>query len=196
MVNKNRLTAEEALEKLAEGNTRFAGDSPEHPNQSYMHRESLIDGQSPFALVVGCSDSRIPPEIIFDCGIGDIFLIRTAGNVVDDVAVGSLEYAVEHLRTPLIVVLGHTLCGAVDSVIQENDIYGHLDSIADKILPSVEKTADIPGDHWYNAVKENTKRVTRTLQFSEPILAEKFNDGLLKIVGAIYDMETGLVDFL
>ena len=126
---KSGITGEQALQKLMEGNARYASGNTSHPDQSMERRYELVAGQHPFAVIVGCSDSRIAPELIFDQGLGDIFVIRAAGQVLDDVAIGSIEYAVEHLGVPLVVVLGHDSCGAVTATLEGGEVAGHLNCL-------------------------------------------------------------------
>ncbi len=138
------MTTQQALQKLKDGNTRFVGGKLEHPGTGGARRKEVLNGQKPFAAILTCSDSRVPPEIIFDCGIGDIFVIRVAGNVLDDTVRGSLAYAALHLKCPMIVVLGHSLCGAVTASIQPDEaLAGEPDSIAsiiDKVRSNIPAT--------------------------------------------------------
>jgi len=157
---------------------------------------NLATGQTPFAVVVGCSDSRVAPEIVFDEGLGDIFVIRTAGEVVDDAALGSIEYAVEHLGSPLIVVLGHERCGAVSAAVAGAQAPGHIATLLKAIEPAVEQTKGKPGDAVENAVRAQALDVAKQLREAEPILAERVRTGRLKIVAARYDLDTGKVEVL
>ena len=140
------MDGDRALQKLMEGNTRYVSARLAHPNQTPARRAEVSEGQHPFAVIVGCSDSRLPPEIIFDQGLGDLFVVRLAGHVLNDEALGSIEYAVEHLGTQLIMVLGHDRCGAVTAAVKEGDASGHLGSIMKAIAPAVKKAKDRPGD--------------------------------------------------
>ena len=187
--------AEAAFVALLEGNLRFANDQLQHPHQDAARRAEVLAGQSPFAVVVTCSDSRLPPEVIFDQGIGDVFVVRTAGNVLDDIALGSIEYAVEHLKTPLVLVLGHQSCGAVTAVAQGGELAGHMADIAKEIEPAVAKAKGQPGDLVENAIDENIRAVVERLKTSEPILAGFVKSGALKIAGARYDLDSGKVTF-
>lgn len=186
----------QALQKLIEGNKRFSLSKSVHPNQNRERRQELVKGQKPFAVVVGCSDSRIPPEIIFDQGLGDLFVIRVAGNIVDDVALGSIEYAVDHLGTNLIVVLGHSKCGAVTATIQGGVPHGHVGSIMEAIKPAIEAAKELPGDLIDNTIKANTRLVADQLQYSDPILSEMTRQGKISIVSAYYNIESGEVHIL
>ena len=187
---------ENQLQKLIDGNKRFADSKTEHINQSAERRTELAKGQKPFAVVVTCSDSRVPPEIIFDQGLGDLFVIRTAGNIIDDIGLGSIEYAVEHLGVQLIVVLGHEKCGAVDAAVKGGHAEGHIQYLIDAIRPVVEKEKNNNGDLLDNSVKANILRVVSQLNSSEPILEEFVHGKKLTIVGARYDLDDGVVTIL
>lgn len=189
-------TPDEALEMLRAGNKRYVEAQVSHPHQTSGRRAELSSGQSPFAIILGCADSRVPPEILFDQGLGDLFTIRVAGNVVDDMVLGSIEYAAEHLGTPLMVVLGHSSCGAVGATVAGGKLEGHLPSLAAAIQPAVKAVKDQPGDLLDNAVRANAKMVAAQLQSSEPILAELVKAGKFKVVAARYDLESGAVDIL
>jgi carbonic anhydrase len=194
-VETKNITESQALQKLMEGNARFVSGSVMHPNQSAEIRQELILGQHPFAVVVGCSDSRVPPELIFDQGLGDIFMVRTAGQVLDDVALGSIEYAVEHLDVPLVVVLGHDSCGAVKATVEEGEVPGHLDSLVKFIQPAVEKAKKNGNERELlnNSIDNNINNIVEELNTSLPILSEKVQKGELKILGARFQLDTGTV---
>ncbi|MEZ7892169.1 MAG: carbonic anhydrase [Candidatus Wallbacteria bacterium] len=186
-----------AIEKLLEGNNRFVSGRVEHPNQSGERRTDVFkNGQHPYAVILTCSDSRVPPEVLFDCGIGDIFVIRTAGNVIDDVSIGSIEYAVEHLGTPIVIVMGHKKCGAVDATIAGGEIPGHIKSIAAQIKPAVLKAKASGGEVLDNAVKNNVELIVEKLKHSKPIISEFAETGKVQIIGAYYDLENGKVELL
>ena len=153
-------------------------------------------GQNPFAVIVGCSDSRVGPEMVFDQGLGDLFVVRTAGEVVDSAALGSIEYAVEHLGSSLIVVLGHERCGAVSAAVAGAKEPGHIAAVLKAIEPAVKQTKGNPGDPVENAVRAQALDVAKQLQEAEPILAERVQSGKLKIVAARYDLDTGKIDLL
>lgn len=187
------------LEKLKLGNERFIKGQPVHPDETLERVRELKRGQHPFAVVMSCSDSRIPPELVFDQGLGDIFSIRTAGNVVGDYELGSIEYAVEHLKCNLIVVLGHENCGAIESFINsdhkhhEDHIQKIMDYLSDEdeeaeILDSIKINPDI-------AIRANIKHGVTTLRNSTPILKPLFQGKKLTIIGAYYDLDTGKVTF-
>lgn len=192
------ITGEQALEKLMDGNSRFVSGNSTHPNQSEERLAELISGQHPFAVIVGCSDSRIPPELIFDQGFGDLFVIRTAGQVQDNVTIASIEYAVEHLGVPLVLVLGHDRCGAVTAAANGGEVEGHLDSLVDYIAPAVEE-AEESGDETEllnNSIDNNVYNIRDELMQSEPVLSEKVEMGELLIVGARYHLDSGEVELL
>lgn len=189
----NTLHGKQALQRLLEGNQRFAASRFQHPHQTPERRAELLSGQQPFAVIVGCSDSRIPPEVIFDLGLGDIFVIRTAGNVLDDVGLGSLEYAVEHLRVPLILVLGHENCGAVTAALQGGEAHGHLGSLLTAIQPAVSQAKTQTENMLENAIKANMTRIVEQIKTTEPILSRAVQDGSLEVIGAYYQLATGEV---
>ena len=190
------LTGSQALNKLVSGNKRYIDSTLSHPHQTPSRRNELAAGQHPFAIILGCADSRVAPEIIFDQGLGDLFVIRVAGNIVDDAILGSIEYAAEHLHTPLLVVLGHSNCGAVGATIAGGELEGHLPSLAEAIHPAVEQARGQEGDLLDNAVRANAKMVAEQVKASEPILAHLVKAGKLKVVAARYDLDSGKVDFL
>ena len=189
-------TADEAIERLIAGNQRYVTAKQSHPHQTPERRSELCEGQCPFAVILGCADSRVPPEVIFDQGLGDLFVIRVAGNIVDDGVLGSVEYAAEHLHTPLVVVLGHSNCGAVGATVAGGELEGHLPALAAAIQPAVDEVKDLPGDLVDNAVRANAKMVAGQLKASRPVLADLVHAGELKIVAARYDIDTGLVELL
>jgi carbonic anhydrase len=195
---KSSVSGEQALQKLMEGNARFVSGNVTHPDQSADRRNELVSGQHPFAVVVGCSDSRVPPEVVFDQGLGDIFVIRTAGEVMDNVTLASIEYAVEHLNVALVVVLGHDSCGAVTAVIKGGEVPGHLDSLVNFIQPAVDE-AKAAGDEKQllnNSINNNVKNIVEELNVSQPILSEMVEEGKLKVVGARYHLDSGTVEIL
>jgi carbonic anhydrase len=197
------MTADDAVRLLREGNKRFVTMRLEHPNLNAGRRGAVaIEAQQPFAAILGCSDSRVPVEEIFDRGIGDIFIIRVAGNVAMDPAViGSAEYAAGHLGAPVIVVLGHTGCGAVKAAISDLPLEGSMREIQKKIEPVVslvkKERPDLKGDALAIAVvKANTLRAKQDLLASSPEIARMAADGKIKILTAVYDMETGVVEWI
>jgi carbonic anhydrase len=190
------MTPDEALKRLKDGNRRFVENRPSHPHQTPEWRAEITTGQHPFAQVLSCSDSRVVPEILFDTGIGDLFVLRVAGNVVDYAILGSLEYGAAHLNVPLIVVLGHTCCGAVTAAVDGVDTNDHIIALVESLTPAVESTRGMPGDPVENAVRANVRVGTEVLRQSEPTLAPLNRRGTIRIVGAIYDIATGRVEWL
>ncbi len=185
-----------ALEMLVEGNKRFVSGKAMHPRQSAERRAEVLAGQHPFATILSCADSRVPPEVLFDQGIGDLFTIRNAGNIVDDVVLGSIEYAVKTLGTGLVMVLGHTHCGAVTLTVENGEAFGHLGSLVETIQPAVEVTQGRPGDAILNAVKANAILMKCLVETSEPVLGPMVRSSRLMVVAGIYHLENGKVDVL
>jgi len=187
----------EAISKLKEGNGRYTSGNLQHPGQTTERRSELTKSQHPFAVIVSCSDSRVPPEIVFDQGLGDLFIFRVAGNVIDDHGLGSIEYAVDHLNVRLIVVLGHQSCGAVqaakETIAAKGKAPGHIESLVTAIKPAVEATAK---DDLDTTIKANVKHVVQALRSSTPILKAKVDSGELRVVGGYYSLDSGAVTFL
>jgi carbonic anhydrase len=190
------LTGEQALQKLLEGNARFVAGQSIHPDQTTERRQALAGGQNPFAIVLTCSDSRVAPELCFDQGLGDLFVIRNAGNVLDDHVIGSIEYAVDHLHVPLIIVVGHEKCGAVSAAVAGGQVPGHIHSITDDLAPVIEQTKDLPGDKVDNAVRANAQRTAEILTHVEPIIKGAVTSTNLTIVAARYELATGKIEIL
>ncbi len=187
----------EVLEYLLAGNRRYVAGGPTHPRQGENRRKELVGGQAPMAVVLACSDARVVPEVIFDQGIGDLFVIRVAGNVADALVLGSIEYAVAELEAPLVMVLGHTQCGAVKATLDRAAGYkGHIWHVASHIKPAIRETEKMSGDPWFNAIKANTTMVAAKLAGTNPILSKGVSAGRLSIVAAIYDIGTGMVNVL
>jgi carbonic anhydrase len=184
--------ADEALKKLLAGNRRFVSATMSHPNQTVERRLDQAGGQTPFAIIVSCSDSRVGPEVVFDQGLGDLFVVRTAGEVVTDVAMGSIEYAAAHLGCPLIMVMGHEKCGAVKATVEGGEAPGSIGSIVDLIKPAVAKAKGQGGDLLDNAIRNNAIMVSEAIAAS-PIIKEKIAKGELKIVRGVYDLDEGVV---
>jgi carbonic anhydrase len=198
--SKTELTPDQALVLLKKGNRRFVSDSAECLKNLQARRVEIAGGQTPVAAVVACSDSRVPPELLFGRGLGELFVIRDAGNTVDTVGLGSIQYAVEHLGVPLVVVLGHRRCGAVQAavaVVQENATFpGSIGQMVEPIVPAVLQARSQEGDLVENAVRENVRRtVTRLRTSTEPILLKPLHEARLRIVGARYDLDDGNVDW-
>lgn len=193
---EEKVTADSVLGELKSGNGRHVAYRYQHPHETVDRRRQLVSGQHPHAEILSCSDSRVPPEIVFDQGLGDLFIVRVAGNVATDSEIGSLEYGAEHLHVPLIVVLGHESCGAVTAAVQGGPPEGHIATLLNLIKPAVDKTRDMSGDHVANAVRMNVELVVKQLRSSTPILSELVAHGKLKIVGAVYSIQTGSVTWL
>jgi len=200
------ISALEALERLREGNRRFVAETRDPTAAtSTARRRSLVDGQEPFAVILGCSDSRVPAEIVFDQGLGDLFVIRVAGNIVAPSQVGSVEFAVEQFHTRLVVVLGHSQCGVILTTLQElrrrtEEQSRNLRSIVERVRPSVEGLLDTDLRHdpqalVHHAVRANIRMSADHLRHGSGVLEQLIeNDGLL-VVGAEYSLETGEVEF-
>jgi carbonic anhydrase len=189
--------ADEALQRLMDGNKRYAADKSTDLNESPSRRVELAQGQTPFATIFGCVDSRVPPELIFDRGLGDLFVIRTAGQVIDNAVLGSLEFGVAELKIPLLMVLGHEKCGAVKATVEAVEknatAEAEINWLVDGIRPAVEAAKTQSGDLLDNAVKANVSLTVDRLEKSS-ILSEALEKGNLKIIGARYDLDTGIVE--
>jgi carbonic anhydrase len=191
------LDAEAALRELIEGNDRYALDHVEHPHEGSQRRVDLSIAQHPFAIVLGCADSRVVPELIFDQGVGDLFVLRVAGNVADDAVIASIEFAVEHLGTRLVVVLGHERCGAVMAAIGHAFSEGKLNSLIKYIEPAVKAGQEANGDCVVSdTVKAHVNLMVKEIESTVPILSHEVKNGNLKIVPAYYRLATGKVEFL
>ena len=195
----NVLSPDAALERLMKGNARYIdGVTARH---DFKHeREPLSAGQNPFAAVLGCADSRIAPELCFDTARGDVFVCRVAGNFANDDIVASLEYAVAVLNTPLIMVLGHDACGAVDAAIKSvkdgTTLPGHLPSLVTALKPAVDAVKDKPGDMLVNAIRSNVALNVDKLKAAAPILKVAVDDKKIRVVGGVYELKTGRVALL
>ena len=194
-VSAPTMSADEALKLLLDGNQRFVAGKLEHPNQTPERRAEVAKGQHPFASVLACSDSRTPPEIIFDRGLGDIFTVRVAGNVADKVVIESLDYSVKHLGVRVVMVLGHRRCGAVIAAVAGHEDEGDVGPMLSELRPAVEASKGMAGDPVENAVRENVKLVMKNLATSEELSA-MVKSGELKVVGGIYDLDTGTIEML
>ena len=199
------INAREALEKLREGNQRFANDVRKVDGSFSMRRASLVDRQFPFAIVLGCSDSRVPAELVFDQGVGDLFVIRVAGNIVAPSQVGSVEFAATRFKTRLVVVLGHSQCGAILAALEElrtpvQDQSINLRSIVERVRPSVEPLLESPlakdeNALIHHAVRANVRASANHLRHGSAILEGLIANEGLRVVGGEYSLETGEVDF-
>src|SRR6266478_1950779 len=191
-----KVSPADALARLKAGNQHFVAGKLQHPHQDSKRRAELAKGQRPFAIVLGCADSRTSPEVLFDQGLGDLFVVRVAGNILGDHVLGSIEYAVEHLGAQLIVVLGHQHCGAVQAAKETLDskaeVPAHLNSLVTAIQPAVETTR---GADLEATIKANIKNVVQSLRSSEPVLKKEVEAGAITVLGAYYDLGTGAVAF-
>ena len=195
-------SAEQALKELVEGNARFVSGKTENPRRSPADFRAVADAQYPEAVVVACADSRVGPELLFDTGVGDLFVVRVAGNVVDGAGVtvkGSIEYAVAELHVPLIVILGHSNCGAVKAAVTHIDhkdsLPGAINGLVELIKPAVAQAKSQPGDVVANATRDNVKIGVEKLKQLQPIVAPGVKSGSVTVVGAVYDLHTGKVEF-
>ena len=189
---------DEALSKLLEGNKRFISGSLATKDTSDTRRKELSKAQHPSAIVVTCSDSRVPPEIIFDQGLGDLFVVRSAGNVLDPISVGSIEYAAEHLHAPLLILLGHDKCGAVSAALETKEkTEDNIGTILRKILPAVKKATAMGGtkeDILNNAIRENVMLQQKYLLRKSPVVKKLMESGDLKVIAGIYHIESGEIE--
>ncbi|MGQ2948304.1 MAG: carbonic anhydrase [Blastomonas fulva] len=194
------LTPQQALDILRQGNSAFLRGEEANVITNAQRRLKLAGGQQPFAAYVTCSDSRVPPELLFGRGLGELFIIRNAGNTVDTVALGSVEYAVAVLKTPLVVVMGHESCGAVKAateVVANNATFpGSIGPMIEPIIPAVLLARSEEGNLLENSVRANVRRVVKQMrEDSDPIMLKPQADGKLWVVGAYYSLGTGKVDF-
>jgi len=196
---KTELGPDAALAKLKEGNAAFVKGGACAPAGG-VRIAPLAAGQAPFAVIVGCSDSRVPPELVFDAGLGELFTVRVAGNTVDRSALGSVQYAVIALGAPLVVVLGHGGCGAVEAAVKiatQNASYpGAIGDMVKPIVPAVRKAKAAKGDLMANSIRENVVETVGQLRRSGTTLGEPLKAGRLRIVGGVYDLASGAVEFV
>ncbi|OUL32292.1 carbonate dehydratase [Nostoc sp. T09] len=193
--SKKDITSDEALKELLDGNDRFVKAKRRNPHQNQSRLREVAKGQKPFASILSCADSRVPSEIVFDQGLGDLFVCRVAGNIATPEEIGSLEFGSLVLGTKVIMVLGHERCGAVDATIKGASVPGQIGSLLVAIQPAVEKSKGQPGDKLENACKANVLGQIDKLK-SSPVLSELIKDGKLKIVGGYYDLDTGKVSLV
>ncbi|MBX7132726.1 MAG: carbonic anhydrase [Fimbriimonadaceae bacterium] len=205
------VTPKVALTRLFEGNKRFVGGKALHAGTGIQRRSEVANGQKPFAVIIGCADSRVGPELVFDQGLGDLFVVRTAGNLVDTFNMASTEYAVEHLGARLIVVMGHEKCGAVKAALETygtehaaeqhsaaHDQHGvphdHIGMLLEAIKPAILATKG--SKNWFDdAIRDNVKRVAKKVRTGSGILTEMLHKGEIKVVGSYYDLDSGTVTF-
>jgi carbonic anhydrase len=196
------VSPQQALECLTAGNLRFVEGRFAHPNDTAARREqTAVGGQHPYATILSCSDSRVPLEVVFDQGIGDIFVVRVAGNVCGVDEMGSIEYGVDHVGTPLLIVLGHTQCGAVTAAVTDAHVHGNIKPLVEQIAPAVERAKashpDLHGKELLpSATEANVWNSIEQLFAKSEITRHCIESGKLKIVGAIYDVKSGQVRWL
>lgn len=186
------------VKQLLDGNNRFANMHAWHPHENTARRREIAEGQHPFAAVVCCSDSRVPPEVVFDQGLGDLFVVRTAGNLMGGLEIGSIEYAVEHLGVKQVVVMGHKECGAIKAFTEGGEVPGHIRDIVDSIKAEKE-IQQIPGNDQHlldDCIRANILHGIHQLKQQSPIIAEKMRKGELQICGACYDIRRGIVELV
>ncbi|WP_392535720.1 carbonic anhydrase [Nostoc sp. C117] len=195
-VNPSPISANEAIKNLLDGNQRFIHQKRQYPDQSLERLRLVAQAQYPFAAILGCADSRVPAEIVFDRGLGDLFVVRVAGNVASDMAIGSLEYSTAVLGSQLIVVLGHKRCGAVTEAIKNEPLPGRIGFVVESIKPALANIKLTTGNYSDDAVIANIQYQCKKLQESSIILAKLLRESKLKIVGAFYDIDTGKVNLI
>ncbi|MEH2053487.1 carbonic anhydrase [Nostoc sp.] len=192
--------SDKALKRLLEGNKRYVAGKLLNSERNPSRIHDLAKGQQPFAVVLACSDSRVPPEIVFDQGLGDLFTVRVAGNFLEPGGLASIDYAVEHLKSPLVLVLGHRRCGAVTAVVESiqtgKALPDDISKFSEAIAPAIESAKKQLGDAVDNAVRANIKYVTNELKTSQPVLAEFVKKGQVKVLGAYYNLDTGDVQVI
>lgn len=191
----NDMTPDQALRALMEGNQRFISRKPKKINQGFERLGAVAKTQKPFAAILSCADSRVPSEIIFDRGFGDLFVCRVAGNVVTPEEMGSLEFGSLILGTKVIIVMGHARCGAVDATIKGAQVPGQIGSLIEAIKPGVEKSKGKSGDSLENAIKANVLVQVENLK-SSPVISQLIQENKLKVVGGYYDLDTGKVSLV
>ncbi len=189
------------LARLMEGNKRFVSGQLVHPGRRPEDFAALAEGQAPLAVIIGCADSRVAPELVFDQGVGDLFVVRVAGNIISGagpIVKGSIEFAVAELGARLIMVLGHSQCGAVKAAIEHIDandaLPGSIGDLIDPIRPTVAAVKDRPGDKLVNVTRANVERGVERLKQLDPIVSKFAKTGELKVVGATYELRTGVVE--
>jgi carbonic anhydrase len=191
---------DQALQTLLEGNQQFVQATQRAGGQAIERRLELTGGQNPFAIILGCADSRVPPEIVFDTGLGDLFVCRVAGNIDTAEIIGSIEYGVQVLGAPLVMVLGHSGCGAVDAalavVTRGAEFAGYLAGLVDLFIPAVASIVGQPGNPLDNAIRANVQMTVSRLLRRDPDLATRVRDGRVRVVGGVYDLASGRVDLV
>jgi carbonic anhydrase len=195
------MTADQALARLIAGNERFVRGEARFPTVQKEVLADLAKGQQPYATILGCSDSRVPPELVFDAGFGELFIVRVAGNVISAEIMGTLQYAGVHLHTPLFVVMGHRGCGAVGAALEEKthgaSHPGRIALLLENIHPALNRLdRSIPAEELFDAAVEANVRWSMEQVLETPEAKQRIREGLIKLVGAVYDLQTGIVRFL
>jgi len=190
------ISADDALNRLMEGNHRFTQQKSEYPHQALKRLQEVAYAQHPYATILSCADSRVPAEIIFDAGIGDLFDVRVAGNIVTPEVLGSLEYAVLQLDTPLIVVLGHERCGAITAAVKGGKLPGSIGTLVAAIQPGINLGEGISDESIEKAVVANVTYQINAMKRNSPLIAERILKNQLKIVGGRYDLDSGKVEII
>ncbi len=196
MSDQIQLDSQQALDRLLVGNRRYMTMRQVHPRQTVIHRQNLVEGQHPFAAILSCSDSRVPSELIFDQGLGDLFIVRTAGHALNEVVIASLEYAVFALRVPLVMVLGHGQCGAVTAVVTAQDLPGYLPSLVSSLRPALASVNLAAADGIDEAIRANTRFTAKYLATHSTVIQQAMDQANLRIVAGYYDMSKGSVEVL
>lgn len=191
-IAKENLTPDQAIDLLMAGNQRFVSNKRKNPHQDNARLTEVAKGQNPFAAILGCADSRVPSEIVFDQGLGDLFVCRVAGNIATDEQIGSLEFGAAVLGTKVIMVIGHERCGAVDATIKGAQVPGRIGTLLEAIQPAIAQMKAPTGDRMEAATKANVLYQIEILKTS-PVLAGLIQQGKLKIIGGYYDLDTGVV---
>lgn len=188
------LTKEEAFFRILDGHWRYLENRREAKTTTAEDRQRHAQGQYPFAALLGCADSRVSPELIFDQGQGDLFVVRVAGNVVGDSELGSLDYAVEHLGVKLVIVMGHEKCGAVKAALETTDVGGPIGRLLQKIAPAANQARTSPGDVLANAVRCNVRQSVESLVAQSDCVRNAVEAGSIRVIGLVYDLGTGDLD--
>lgn len=189
------MTPEQALQKLMDGNKRFVNGKRQSPNQTFARLQEVAKGQKPFASILSCADSRVPSEILFDQGFGDLFICRVAGNVATPEEIGSLEFGSLVLGAKVIMIMGHERCGAVDATIKGAQVPGQIASLLDAIKPAIPRAENQPGDRLENTCKANILVQVEKLK-SSPVISQLIEEGKLIVVGGYYDLDTGEISMV
>ncbi len=196
MAHRNELEPEESLQRLLEGNWRFRSDRLTRPNQGAQSRLENSVAPHPLAGILTCSDSRLLMENIFDCGVGDLFVCRIAGNFADECVVGSLEYAVQELGVRLLMVVGHESCGAIQAALKNERPLGHIERLVQYAMPAVDEARGAPGELLDNAVRANIRLTVEALRNAEPVLRQAVSSGHIAVRGAYYHLVSGEIEIM